>query len=291
MENLVDITSEQLKVIFTISSTLFTQPSTVTHYQKDFSVIIGTRQVNKMLLMLKLKMEKPMKYLFQTIMLSMLLFVAASCNDDNEAVNTKGQVEFTMQGANSSHSTGRTMGNIEITSATAAITKVELEGENESENESTSEDSDENEIEFEGEYTVDLLAGTSDPAFGMAEVEAQYNNKIEVQFGNFLQDNASLIIEGTYTNDNGDQVPFQFSLKKAIELELESDTGFEVQVGSIKELVANIDFSLLFKNIDFSLAEANADGIVIINASLNTYVYNLISQNFEGSVELEVDDD
>jgi len=232
-----------------------------------------------------------MKYLFQTIMLSLLLFVATSCNDDDNTTNTKGQVEFTMHGANSSYSTGRTMGSIDITSATAAITKVELEGEHESENDSSSDDSDENEIEFEGQYTVDLLAGTSDPAFGMAEVEAQNYNEIEVQFGQFLQNNASLIIEGTFTNDNGDQVPFQFSLKKAIKLELESDTGFEVQVGSIKELVANIDFSVLFKNIDFSLAEANADGMVIINASLNTYVYNLISQNFESSVELEVDDD
>jgi len=229
-----------------------------------------------------------MKYLLNTVTLSMVLLMAVSCSDDDESVNEKGQVAFTMKGTNSDAgaNSGRVMNDLQITSATAAITEVELE----SENDNDSTDS-ENEVEFEGQFVVDLLAGTSDPAFGTSEVTAQTYNELSIEFGTFLENNASLIIEGIYTNDNGEEVPFKYTLDKELEIEIESDNGFIVNAGSVKEITAEIDFAILFSNIDFDLADANADGLVIVNASLNTYVYNLISQNFNAAIELEVEID
>ncbi|MEP2772889.1 MAG: DUF4382 domain-containing protein [Fulvivirga sp.] len=229
-----------------------------------------------------------MKYLLNTVTLSMVLLMAVSCSDDDNSVNDQGQVAFTMKGSNSDAgaNSGRVMNDLQITSATAAITEVELESDNE--NDSTES---ENEAEFEGQFMVDLLAGTSDPAFGTSEVTAQTYNELSIEFGTFLENNASLIIEGIYTNDNGEEVPFKYTLDKDLEIEIESNNSFIVSAGSLKEITAEIDFATLFSDIDFDLADTNADGIVIVNASLNTYVYNLISQNFNAAIELEVEID
>lgn len=226
-----------------------------------------------------------MKYLMNAAMLSATLLLAVSCNDDNEVSKNEGQVAFTMKGKNGTdNSSGRVMNELEITSATAAVTEVELESENDS-------IESEQEKEFEGQYTVDLLTGTSNPAFGTALVNAKNYNKLEIEFGTFLQDNASLIVEGTYTNSNGEKVPFKYTMNKEIEIEIESSNGFEVEAGSVKEVAAEIDFAMLFDGIDFELADANADGLVIVDASINTYVYNLISQNFSAAISLEIDVD
>jgi len=223
-----------------------------------------------------------MRYLLQTLLLSTTVMLAASCSDDEDTTNQNtGQVEFTMKGTNSSSSSGRVMSGLEITSATAAVTKIELESEN---------DSIENETEFEGEYTVDLLTGVSDPAFGLVEVSAQTYDEMEIEFGTFLEGDASIIVKGNYTNDSGETIPFEYSLKKELEIEIEND-GIEVSAGEVKEIAAELDFVTLFTNIDFGLVDSNADGLVIIDASINTYVYNLISQNVNAALKVEVEEE
>ncbi|MTI22910.1 hypothetical protein E1176_17895 [Fulvivirga sp. RKSG066] len=225
-----------------------------------------------------------MKYLLNTLALSTLLAVAVSCNEDDEnmVVNEKGQATFNMKSSNNSNNTsGRVMAGLEITSATAAVSKVEIESDNETETE----------VEFEGNYEVDLLTGTSNPEFGMAELAADTYNEIEIEFGTFLDNDASIIVEGNYINDKDEKIAFKYMLKKALSIEIESDNGFEVTAGAVKNIVAEIDFALLFRDIDFELANANADGLVIVDASLNTYVYNLINQNISAAFEVEVSED
>jgi len=141
---------------------------------------------------------------------------------------------------------------------------------------SSSDDDSDFDIEFEGRFVVDLIAGTSNPDFGIADVYPGVYKEIEVKLEPILDNGNSIFIEFTYQVDGSDPVIIQYSTDRIIELEIERDSGIQLDGGTINQILVLFDLDKFLEGININEAKVDVDGIVRINPSSNSDIAEAI---------------
>jgi hypothetical protein len=196
------------------------------------------------------------------------------------------------------NSGGRVMENhINFTQALLGVTEIEFEslvndysndndhnGDNDSKDDDSSDndfddgddddsedgDGDENEIEFKGNFVVDLIAGTSTPDFGIADLLPGEYKEIKVKLEPILDGGNSIFIEFTYTEgDESEPVTVQYSTDVEIVFEIERHSGIQLDGGTLNQILILFDLDQFLNSINIYEATADMDGIVRINSNSN----------------------
>ena len=205
---------------------------------------------------------------------------------------------------------------IEFTEVIIGVTEIELESEeenhgndddnsghsnddsdddgdddNDSDGDDDSDDSDEFEIEYEGQFIVDLLNGTSEPDFGIADVIPGNYEEIEIKIRPILDDGNSIRIKFNYTKEGMDPVMVELSTTKEFKLEIKNEDGIQLEENALNQVLVLLDLDRLLSGIDLEIAEADSDGVVRINATSNSDVLSKIWSNIHYAFDAGEDDD
>lgn len=153
-------------------------------------------------------------------------------------------------------------------------------------------DDDEDEIEYEGNFIVDLLNGTSDPDFGIANVIPGTYKEIEVKISPILDDGNSIIIAFTYqTEDMTEPVKLEFTSNKELKFEIEHHSGIQLDGNTLNQVLILFDLDKFFAGIELTQVNVDDDGIIRINSVSNTHIYSFIWENLDSAFEAGEDDD
>lgn len=150
---------------------------------------------------------------------------------------------------------------------------------------------DNEEIEFEGNFIVDLIAGTSNPEFSVSTIAPGLYEEVEVELGRALPKSNTIFISLKFMPAVGDSVTVEFSTQDELEFEFEKDNGFELDSSVLKNILVLINLDVLFDGVDFSSAPTDTDGVIRINDTTNTSLAQKIKDNLEKSCEVGEDDD
>lgn len=151
---------------------------------------------------------------------------------------------------------------------------------------------DNEEVEFEGEFTVDLIAGTSSPDFGIADLAPGIYEEMEVEMGPIMADGNTVFVAFNYTPDGATEpIRFEYSNKYELEFEIEDEAGFQIDEGVLNQMLILFDLDALFADVDLSTASADVDGVVRINATSNADLAATIEANLDVCVDGGEDED
>lgn len=225
-----------------------------------------------------------------------------SCNENDTPSNA--QVKLAIKATTSSsaiNKSGRTT-NTELVFNEILLGVTELEFETLEEDE-LEEDHDavdgenhdgeeENEeIEFEGQFTVDLVHGTSTPDFGVAAVLPGLYEEMEIELGPILEDGNSIFIAFSLPRQGAEMLNIEYSSSDEMEFEIERDAGFRLDAGATNQMLVLFNLNLIFAGVDFSQAVVDADGVIRINKSSNTHLASLIEANLDHACDAGEDQD
>ncbi len=245
-----------------------------------------------------------MKNQFKTIVFALLLafgLMLESCTKNEPGLgNVKMEMKATTA-LSSINPGGRTMAtDLVFTEVKVGVTEIELETLEENQKEDSGEiddkdgdgEDDNEDIEFEGEFVVDLLAGTSTPDFGVAEITPGVYEEIEMNLEPIMEGGLTMFIAFDYT-PAGDTVAvrYEYSNNYSLEYELESDTGIEISDATANQLLVVFNLDALFAGVDLDAATADSDGVVRINDSSNADLSAQIADNLDSVMEGGEDDD
>ena len=254
-------------------------------------------------------MKRSVNLYVLSILLSVII-VLGSCGESVDPTKTNVKIEMKAVSKLNSLNAGARVANssIEFTEALVGVTEIELElKENDESNDDSNDDNDHNfssdgkdddsedEIEFEGQFTVDLLKGTSDPDFGIADVIPGEYEEIEIEINPILDDGNSIFIAFTYQPDEGESIDVEFTSTGEFEIEIENDNGIILDGNSLNQLLILMDLDMLISGLDISNLEPDQDGIVRIsdtsNSDINVKIQNKIDDSFEAGEDSDDDDE
>jgi hypothetical protein len=218
--------------------------------------------------------------------LMLAMAVLSGCDDsDSGEQGVKFKMKATTSGSQINPS-GRTQGtSYTFEKALVGVRKVEFENDDDDDND------DDFEIEFKGRYVVDLIAGTSNPEFGVSQIDPGLYNEIEIELGQFLEGGNSMFVAFTYQPSSGDPVKVEFSTKALLEIEIEDDKGFVMKPDALSNILVMIDLDQLLSSVDLSQANVDSDGVIRINDSSNAALAQKIRSNVKDSCKSGRDDD
>jgi len=147
------------------------------------------------------------------------------------------------------------------------------------------------EIEFEGQFVVDLLNGTSDPDFGIADVIPGVYKELEIKISPILEDGNSIFVAFTYQPEGSEPVNVELSTNKEIEFEIENHSGIQLDGNSLNQILVLFDLNQLLTGVDFNQASMDVDGIIRINSDSNADIAALIWANLDNVLEVGEDED
>lgn len=225
------------------------------------------------------------------IAVALVLIIGVACQEDSA---TKG-IDLKIK-ATSSESTigGGRLASGRLAASTLTFTEVligleelefETEEEDDSENQSGHED-DSEKVEFEGNYQVDLIAGTATPDFGLGNLQPGTYDKIEMDLAPVLSSGHTISIKFTL-ND----VSYEFTSDEEFEIEIEHLNGYQLEAASVSNILILLNLDTLIGDVNLANAEASNDGIVRINSESNVSIYDAIIDALEDSCDAGKDDD
>jgi hypothetical protein len=170
------------------------------------------------------------------------------------------------------------------------------QGNNDSDDDSIDDEHDDSddsdyEVEFEGEFVVDLIEGTSTPDFGISDVIPGTYEELEVELAPIINDGNSIFIELTYQPEGSDPVTIQYSTNRSIEIEIENENGFELNEGTLNQILVLFDLDQLLAGLNLEQVDVDEDGIIRINNDSNTDLFNAIWNKLEMAFDAGEDDD
>jgi hypothetical protein len=236
------------------------------------------------------------------VSLIILVNVIQSCSDESsEPALAQAKLEMKAVSAQSTIKTGRVQATgLEFTQVLIGVTEMEFETfeENDLEDSGEFEDNDSDgeddneEIEFEGNFVVDLISGTSNPDFGLADLAPGIYEEMEIEMGPILEGGNTMFVAFNYVPDGAtDTVRVEYSNKQEIEFELESEAGFSIDAGTVNQMLILINLDALFGSIDLSSATADSDGVIRINSTSNESLASTIESNLDTMMEGGEDED
>lgn len=241
-----------------------------------------------------------MKAIYGLLIVVGLMF--GGCNDDDNTPGT-GNVQIEMKATTSlskMSSSGRTMATgLIFRQVIVGVTELEFETseENEQEDAEDAQDGDDDgeddneEVEFAGPFVVDLIAGTSTPDFGEASILPGTYEELEIEIGPVLDNGHSIFITFDIPRDGQDTLKVQYSFSGEIEIEIERDAGFQIDGGTLNQMLVLLNLDSLVNGVDFSQAVVDADGIIRLNETSNSSLADVIDSNFDTAIEGGEDED
>jgi hypothetical protein len=216
---------------------------------------------------------KMMKTMIVGLVLGTGLFFS-SCSDDDEISN--GRVRLAV--STTSSSTGNVSrvaaaNDLKFTRGTITIREVVFDGENGSQSVSRT---------IEQIADIDYATGSVSPA---VIVEVPAGNYTSVNLGIELQDDGndpSVVIEGTYTNSNEEDIPVRF--------EFNSGEVFEANAASVTiEAGADIVGKITFDAVSwFSVVSADeldnatlTNGTIVISSTNNPDIFDIVADRLD----------
>lgn len=242
----------------------------------------------------------------QSLKIAVMAFFVAlsvllqSCSESEDPAMAKGKVQMKATTSESTiSSAGRTAASgLVFHQVLLGVRELELESEQEILIEagvSVGDDDngdDDYEIEFEGQFVVDLIAGTSNPDFGIADIAPGLYKEIEIKTGTYLENGNSVFVVFEYTPAGASEsVVVEYSSNAEFEFEVESHSGFQFSGGDLTSILVLINLDELVGGINFEGATADDDGVVRINSSSNVSIANEIKANLHVCMKAGEDDD
>lgn len=218
-----------------------------------------------------------------------------SCSEEEVAGEAQVGVKMKATSSLSTISSSGRLANTGYTFLEVFVGVVEMEFETleedleEDENDSDDEEK-EDEIEFEGNFIVDLIAGTSSPDFGLANIAPGVYEEIEIEMEPILEGGHTVFVAFEFMLD-GAPKRVEYSYNEELEFEVESSTGFQLDGTNLNQVLIGLDLDALFAGVDLSTASADVDGVVRINENSNAQMAATIESNFETILEAGKDDD
>jgi len=245
-----------------------------------------------------------MKNLFKIVVVTLFIGLAVimqSCNNNDPGLSSINlEMKATSALSTISHSGRLTNTGLVFTDVVIGVTEIEFETfeENEAEDSGEVEDNDgdgeddNEEIEYEGEFVVDLIAGTSTPDFGVTDIAPGIYEEMEIELNPILEGGLSIFVAFDYTPDGAaDAVRYEYSTSAEMEFELEKEGGFILDEGALNQLLVLIDLDAMFANIDLNNVTVDSDGVVRINSESNVDLANQIAVNLADVMEGGEDED
>ena len=156
-------------------------------------------------------------------------------------------------------------------------------------------DDSDSDIEFEGRFVVDLIAGTSNPDFGIADVYPGIYKEIELKLEPILEGGYSIFIEFKYNVDGFEPVTVQYSTDKQFKFEIERDSGIQLDGGALNQILLLFDLDQFLESVNINEASADVDGIVRINSNSNSdiaaAIWSKLNLMMEAGEDHDGDDD
>ncbi len=213
-----------------------------------------------------------MKLKIISILTFSLVFFLASCKKNNDRTGANFKVKTTDR----SGTLGRTTGTITWTSGIASATEIEFEAEKEN-----------IELEFKSEarQRIDLFAPFSSLGFVTIPPGIYKEIEFEIHLSSTPPD-AALELRGTYNS-----TPIVFRVNTPIEIEAEFE-DVTITQGNDFTAIISLNLSLLTLGItDADLSNATlTNGEIIISATSNTVLYNIMIANLKNIDDVEIDD-
>lgn len=223
-----------------------------------------------------------------------------SCSGEGDVAPAVTQVDVKMQATSSAtiESSGGRVANtgysfqqvlVGVTEMKFETLEEDLEEEDEEENEDEERDED---IEYEGNFIVDLIAGTTTPEFGLADILSGVYEEMEIEMEPILEGGHTVFVAFEYAADSASApVQVEYSYDDDLEFEVKSKNGFELKAANLNQILIVLDLDVLFAGVDLSTASADDDGVIRINDSSNDHLAEIIEVNFESILEAGEDDD
>ena len=214
-----------------------------------------------------------------TFLVALATLFLVSCKKEN---SDPPGIKYQLQTSNRSSVVGRAMsGNIVWTSGFANATQVKFEGE-----------SSTGQIEYKSslQQRIDLFSGMST----LGNVTLPAGSYKEVEFEVKLNPTATepaLSLNGTYAS-TGSAVPITFSISAPLDVETELK-NVTVLTNSSYSALTTLNLSLLTRDITQTMLDnaIKTNGTIVINASSNVNLYNIILNNLRDCDGLEFDED
>ena len=239
-----------------------------------------------------------MKNLFKTVVVTLFIgftVVMQSCNNNDPGLSDIRLEMKATTALSTINSSGRVMNSgLVFTDVVIGVTEIEFETfeEDEAEDNDGDGEDDNEEVEYEGEFVVDLIAGTSTPDFGEATIAPGIYEEMEIELSPILEDGNSVFVAFEYTPDGvADPVRYEYSTSAEMEFELEPEGGFILDEAVLNQMLVLIDLDAMFASLDLSTATADVDGVVRINSSSNVDLFDQIAANLGDVMEGGEDED
>ena len=236
------------------------------------------------------KMKNLIKSTFLALLFGLgLSLVLQSCGNNEPGlakVNLKMEAVTVLSTVNPGGRVAET--GLVFTDVILGVTEIEFETLEEESHEHSSdiEDSDDDgeddneEIEFEGHFVVDLIAGTSTPDFGVAEITPGIYEELEIDLRPILDGDITMFVAFEFTPDGASEpVKYEYTNRAEMEYEIEEEGGFQLDEGALNQMLIVIDLDAMFAGLNLNTANADADGIVRINGESNADLAAQIAQN------------
>ena len=251
---------------------------------------------------------KTLKIKLLGLIVILSLFVVACSQDSANPDATKVNLEMKAVTQTGNINPGGRIAatDITFTEAMVGVTKIEFESSSDemdddhsSSNGRTSSGGDDDngdddssqEVEIKGNFIVDLLAGTSNPDFGITGITPGVYDKLEIKMSPILADGNTLKVVFDYSLDGSDPVTVEISTKKELEFEIESNSVLDLSGVSTSDILVLFDLDQLLANIDLSGATVDGDGVIRINDASNTAIANSITSSIHHAFEAGEDHD
>jgi hypothetical protein len=215
------------------------------------------------------------KKLFGCLLLFAIVISACSSDPQLDGVKLKIKAITSQSSIN-----GRTSATgLTFTEVKLGVSEIEFEMEDDD------DDDDSEEVEFEGAFTVDLIAGTSNPSFGLGEVASGVYDEIEIELAPVMADGNSIFISFI---KNG--TTYEFSSKQEFDIEIEDSDGYTIDANTLTNILVLVNLDVLFANVNLGNAVADEDGVVRINETSNSSLASQIINQLEDSCDVDDDD-
>ena len=220
-----------------------------------------------------------MKTKLKLIVVLILVATFNSCKKDS---NPNAEAAFTIKEKSTPNRDAkiRQIGSFTFTKALVGVKKVKFEMEH---------GDYEQEYKYKGDYTFDVLTGTSTPPIQPVEIQPGTYTGLKVKIDNVMPSGNSIEIAGTY-EVGGMSYQFEFTSTSDQEYEVENDNGISVQQGNTVNFVLQLDLPSLFSGVNFASATIDNDGVIRINGSSNPVLQDFIEDRFDDIMDFEEDD-
>ncbi len=216
--------------------------------------------------------SSPMHRLLRTAAVALLPLLLVGCDPGGQGTDSGNafQAALTVAGEGALVTGARDVAS--ITSAELYLTEVELKP--------CADGGEDEEIDYEGEYTADLLGGTS-----LGAVDLGIDSVCSVETEADPPSGPTIRIEGTSTGGS----PFLIQSEETWEWEIESEVALQQDV--LNQLFLLFDLDQWLDGVDPDLGTPGGDGVILIDHDNNSDLLDAFEENVELTGSLEEDDD